>query len=264
MLDNIQGSLKLKKVSDNLSTYGMSYCKKGLLILLIIPALLACASSPSTDGRVSDPLEGFNRTMFSFNDGVDTYFFKPVAKGYRYVTPNFVETGVSNFFSNILEIRNLLNSGLQAKGKKTLVHTGRFLLNSSLGLFGLIDVAQHMGLEKQDGEDFGQTLAVWGVGSGPYVVWPFFGPSTVRDTVGIPADIYADPNTYIGHVRTRNSFTAGELIDTRANLLNAEELLSGDRYVFIRDAYLQRRTFLINDGKVEDSFGSDLESDGNF
>jgi len=242
----------------------VAHYKKIMLIAIIIPGLFACAGSPTTNGAIADPLEGFNRTIFGFNDGVDTYFFKPVAKSYRYITPDFVETGVSNFFSNVLEIRNLLNAGLQAKGKKTLIHTGRFLVNSTLGLFGFIDVAQHMGLKKQDGEDFGQTMAVWGVGSGPYVVLPFFGPSTFRDTVGIPADVYADPVTYIGHVSTRNSFTAGELIDTRANLLDVEELLSGDRYIFIRDAYLQRRTFLINDGKVEDSFGSDLESDGNF
>lgn len=238
--------------------------KTTILFAILLPALFACASSPSTEGRVADPLEGFNRTMFGFNDGVDTYFLKPVAKGYRYITPNFVEIGVSNFFSNILEIRSLLNSGLQAKGKKTLTHTGRFLVNSTLGVFGLIDVAQHMGMKKLDGEDFGQTLGVWGVGSGPYVVWPFFGPSTLRDTVGLPVDIYSDPNTYLGHVRTRNSFTAGKLIDTRVSLLDAEELLSGDRYVFIRDAYLQRREFLINDGQVEDSFGGDLDEDIDF
>jgi len=238
--------------------------KKILLLAVLLTGLVGCASSPSNNGTVSDPLEGFNRTMFGFNDGIDTYFLKPVAKSYRYVTPDVVETGVSNFFSNILEIRSILNSGLQAKGKKTLVHTGRFLVNSTLGLFGLIDVAQHMGMKKLGGEDFGQTMAVWGVGSGPYVVWPLFGPSTLRDTVGIPVDIITSPNTYVDHVRTRNSFRAGDLIDTRASLLNVEKLLSGDRYVFIRDAYLQRRTFLINDGKVEDSFGSDLKSDGNF
>jgi phospholipid-binding lipoprotein MlaA len=238
--------------------------KKILLLAITLASLAGCASSPSSGGTVSDPLEGFNRTMFGFNDGVDTYFFKPVAKSYRYVTPDVVEAGVSNFFSNILEIRSIFNSGLQAKGKKTLVHTGRFLANSTLGLFGIIDVAQYMGMKQLDREDFGQTLAVWGLGSGPYLVWPLFGPSTLRDTIGIPVDIYASPNTYVVHVRTRNFFRASDLIDTRASLLDVEKLLSGDRYVFIRDAYFQRRTFLINDGKIIDSFGSEIESDGNF
>lgn len=239
--------------------------KRLLILIVTLSAIAGCASTPpNNDGRVSDPWEGYNRVMFGFNDTVDRYFLKPVAQSYRYVTPDFVETGVSNFYSNLLEVRNLFNAGLQGKGKKTLIHTGRFLVNSTLGLFGLIDVAQHMGLEKEEGEDFGQTLAVWGMGSGPYVVWPFLGPSTLRSSFGIPVDTYADPIGYVDYVPTRNSFTAGKLIDTRVNLLDAEELITGDRYIFIRDAYLQRREFLIKDGKVEDSFGGDIQSDGNF
>ncbi len=235
-----------------------------ILLAILLPGLIACASSPSADGVVRDPLEGMNRAVFRFNDGVDTYFFKPVAKSYHYVTPDFVEMGVSNFFSNLLEIRNLLNAGLQGQGKKTMIHTGRFLVNSTLGLAGLIDVAQYMGMKKQEGEDFGQTMGAWGLGSGPYLVIPFLGPSTLRDSVGIPVDAYADPISYVGHIETRNSFTAGKLVDIRTNLLDAEELLTGDRYVFIRDAYLQRREFLINNGEVQDNFGGELEASGDF
>jgi phospholipid-binding lipoprotein MlaA len=240
---------------------------KWLFLSLLLSGLIACASTPSSsDGsRAIDPYEGFNRAMFGFNNGIDVWVLKPIAKGYRFVTPDFVETGVSNFFSNLLEIRNFLNAGLQGKGKKTAAHTGRFLVNSTLGIAGIFDVAKYMGLEKQDGEDFGQTLATWGAGSGPYLVLPLLGPSTLRDTVGIPADAYADPVTYVDHVPTRNSLTAGEIIDTRAGLLETEKLLSGDRYIFIRDAYLQRRNYLINDGKVEDTFDAgDLEKSGDF
>ncbi len=243
--------------------------KKWLLIAVLLPGLIACASTPpSIDDSSSqadvDPYEGFNRAMYGFNNGLDTYLIKPIAQGYRFITPNFMETGVSNFFSNLLEIRNLFNSGLQAKGKKTAVHTGRFLVNSTVGVLGLLDVAQHMGMNKLDGEDFGQTMAVWGVGSGPYLVLPFFGPSTVRDGIGLPVDAYLDPVTYVDRVRVRNSLTAGEIIDTRARLLDTEKLLSGDRYVFIRDAYLQRREYLIEDGKVQDDFSNSLDESGDF
>lgn len=232
------------------------------LITLSVLGLLACASTPpgNNDNRSSiDPYEGFNRAIFAFNNGLDTYFMKPIAQGYRYVTPNFVETGVSNFFSNLLEVRNVFNAGLQGKGHKVLHYTGRFLINSTFGILGLFDIAHPMGLEKTEGEDFGQTLATWGIGSGPYVVLPFLGPSTIRDSIGIPVDAYVDPINYLDHVRTRNSLTAGELVDKRVSLLDAEELISGDSYIFIRDAYLQRRNYLVEDGQVDDSFGESLE-----
>ena len=250
------------------------FLKKWFVIVILLPAIFACASSPSSlpasdDGdseRVvnKDPFEGFNRVIYGFNDQLDTYLIKPVAQGYRWLSPGFVETGVSNFFANLLEVRNVLNSGLQAKGDKMLHHTGRLVINSTFGIFGLFDLAQHMGLEKTDGEDFGQTLGVWGVGSGPYIVWPFLGPSTIRDSAGLPVDTYADPIAYIDHFETRLSFSAGKLIDLRANLVDTESLLSGDRYLFIRDAYLQRRDFLVKDGKVEDDFGQGVGDDDEF
>ncbi len=238
----------------------MKSIKKIALIVVSVAGLAACASSPDK----SDPYEGFNRVVYGFNSGLDRFLIKPIAQGYHYVTPSPVEAGVGNFFSNLGEIRNLANSGLQGKGNKTLLHTGRFLVNSTIGLLGFIDTAQYVGLEKTEGEDFGQTLGTWGVGSGPYLVLPFFGPSNFRDGIALPIDAYANPVSYVDHVPTRNTLYGTNIVDTRAQLLATEELLSGDRYIFIRDAYLQRRQFLINDGEVTDEFSGGLEEDKDF
>ena len=245
--------------------------KKCLLVAILLPFMVACASTSQvgTDSAAEeqvnrDPYEGFNRAIFSFNNGIDKIFLKPVAKGYRFVTPDLAEAGVSNFFSNLLEVRNVVNAGFQGKGEKTLTYTWRFIINSTFGLLGLFDVASEMGLETEGGEDFGQTLATWGVNSGPYIVMPFFGPSTLRDGVATPVDAYLDPANYVDHRATRNALTLTKIISTRASLLDTESLLSGDKYVFIRDAYLQRRDYLINDGEVEDSFGDSLSDDNDF
>ncbi|MGB3611934.1 MAG: VacJ family lipoprotein [Cellvibrio sp.] len=217
--------------------------------------LLGILSFPSHAQDEADPWQGFNRAMFAFNDVTDRYLFKPLAKGYVFVTPKFVRKGVNNVFDNVLEVPNVLNDVLQGKGKQAAKDTGRFLVNSTVGLAGLFDVAQHMGMPRSDGEDFGQTLAVWGVGQGPYVVLPFMGPTTLRDGLAMPVNIYSDPRAYIDHVPTRNTVTGLSLLNTRANLLDLERHITGDRYTFIRDAYLQRRQFLIHDGEVEDDFG---------
>ncbi|MGS2718652.1 MlaA family lipoprotein [Eionea flava] len=239
------------------------------LIVILCAFLGACASTPEGKGQdqyahAIDPYEGFNRTMFGFNSGVDAYFLKPVTQGYKFVMPDVAETGVSNFFSNLLEIRNIVNSLLQGKGEKAANSTGRFIFNSTIGLAGLFDVAGGLGLEKEEGEDFGQTLGAWGVGSGSYLVLPLLGPSTVRDGVGIPVDMYLDPANYHEQDSVRTGLTVLEVIDTRAGLLEAEKLISGDKYVFIRDAYLQRREYLVNDGEVEDTFGGDDLIDEDF
>ena len=209
-----------------------------------------------------DPWQAYNRTIFAFNDKVDRFFFKPLAKGYVFVTPRFVQKGVGNVFNNVREVPNVINDVFQGKGKQAAKDTGRFVVNSTLGLAGLFDVAQHMGLKPSDGEDFGQTLAVWGVAQGPYVVLPFLGPTTIRDGFALPVDIYSDPRTYVDHVPTRNTIQALSLLDARAGLLDLEKHITGDRYTFIRDAYLQRRNFLIKDGAVEDTFGFDEEFEG--
>lgn len=240
------------------------YREISMKVFTFLSALLlsACASSPSTQNSAKDPIESFNRVVFKFNDGVDRALFKPVAKAYRVVAPDFVEEGISNFFDNIRELPSFINSGLQGKEQKTLVHLARFLMNSSLGILGFFDVAEHMGLEKQDPEDFGQTLGVWGIKSGPYIVIPFLGPSTLRDGSALfTVDLYTYPIGYVDHDRTRHSLTATNIIDIRAGLLDSESLIGGDRYIFIREAYLQRRAFLIRDGQFEDNFGGNLEDE---
>lgn len=200
-----------------------------------------------------DPWEGFNRAIFRFNDTLDTYALKPVAKGYQAVTPQFLEDGVHNVFSNIGDVGNLANDLFQAKFHNAGVDTGRLIFNTSFGLLGFFDVATRMGLQRND-EDFGQTMGYWGVGSGPYLVLPFFGPSTVRDAGGMVPDSYLGPYPYIDHVPTRNVTRAVDVVDTRATLLSAERLITGDKYIFIRNAYLQNREFKVRDGEVEDDF----------
>lgn len=206
-------------------------------------------------GNPDDPWEGFNRKMFAFNDTVDTYTLKPIAKGYRAVTPDPVERGISRMFSNVGEVVNVFNDLLQGKFRQAGNDAGRFVINTTIGLVGFFDVADNLGLPKNDGEDFGQTLGVWGVDSGPYLVLPLFGPSTLRDGPARIVDRFINPINEIDHVPTRNQIYGAEVISTRADLLEAEKFVRGERYSFIRDAYLQRRKFLLMDGGVEDDFG---------
>jgi len=197
-----------------------------------------------------DPLEPLNRGIYAFNDAIDTAVMKPVATGYRAVLPQFVRTGVSNFFSNLDDVTVIVNGILQLKIPQALSDAGRLLINSTIGVLGLVDVATHLGLEKHN-EDFGQTLGYWGVGNGPYLVLPFFGPSSFRDGVGRWVDMKTDPVRWEDHVRTRNQFLVLRAINTRANLLDSEKVLDAaaiDRYAFLRDAYLQRRRSLVFDG----------------
>ncbi|WP_106478569.1 MlaA family lipoprotein [Phytohalomonas tamaricis] len=219
-------------------------------------SLTGCAGTQTQDANPNDPWEGFNRGVFAFNDTLDHYALKPVAEGYDYVTPEPVQTGVGNFFNNLGEVSNTLNSVLQWKWTNAGISTSRFVINTVLGLGGVLDPAGRMGLERHD-EDFGQTLATWGVGQGPFVMLPLLGPSTVRDTAGFPVDWYSDPVAYVKDDTTRWGVRAVHLVNTRAALLEQEKLMQGDRYSFIRDTYLQRRQFLIDDGKPgKDPFAS--------
>lgn len=209
-----------------------------------------------------DPWESWNRKMFAFNDTADRWVLKPVAKGYQWITPDPVETGISNVFSNLFEVTTIVNDLLQFKFTQALSDTGRFLVNSTIGIVGIFDVATPLGLEKHR-EDFGQTLGYWGVGSGPYIVVPFFGSYTLRSgTGGLAESQTTDVIQYIDPTRSRNQVWLGRVVSNRANLISAEQLITGDRYTFIRDAYLQQRHYLVNDGKVEDTFGDeDFEED---
>lgn len=235
------------------------------IVLALMAALTACAANPQKAEPIDpvtpekDPWEGFNRKVFAFNDTVDRFLLKPVAKSYRFITPDFVETGVSNFFGNVGEVPNALNNVLQWKWGKAANSTGRLLLNTTVGVGGLVDVARYAGLPKQDGESFGQTLSYWGVSQGPYVILPFLGPGTMTDTVAMPVNWFMDPLTYVDDEGVSYGLKVLSIVHTRASLLEAEKLMSGDRYVFIREAYLQRREYLVNDGQVEDDFGADLD-----
>lgn len=223
--------------------------------------------SPATQVKSPvDPWEGFNRSMFAFNEGADKYLLKPVATTYVFITPSFFRRGVDNALSNVMEIPSAFNGLLQGNFRSAAHDTGRLLVNSTLGLAGILDVAQYMNLKQTDNEDFGQTLAVWGVSSGPYLVLPFLGPSNVRDTAAVPVDWYTDPKSYIDHIPTKNTTRAASFVNARANLMPLEKTISGDKYVFFRDAYLQHRNFVINNGEIEDSFGEeeDADSDSGF
>lgn len=204
-----------------------------------------------------DPWQNYNRAMFSFNMTVDRFLLKPVANAYVFVTPSLLRRGVDNVFSNILEVPSVLNGVLQGNIKSAGHDTGRILINTTLGIGGIFDVARHTGLKDSNYEDFGQTLAVWGVKSGPYVVLPLLGPSTLRDTTAVPVDWYTDPKSYIQHIPTKNTVRAISVVNSRANLLQLEKNIPGDKYTFIRDAYLQSRNFQIKNGVVEDGFGDD-------
>ena len=228
---------------------------------------LSCAvlmsGCASTTGPKADPMEGLNRATYALNDAVDEAVFKPVAKGYQTVTPGFFRAGVTNLFTNIGDVATAVNNLLQGKAGDATSDVGRFLVNSTLGVLGLFDVATPMGLEKHN-EDFGQTLGKWGVGSGPFLVLPLMGPSTLRDAIGRPVDSYAGYSRYIDHIPSRNSTLGLEIIDLRSNLLGASSTLDTaalDKYQFVRDAYLQRRLRNVYDGKAPQAKLDQLEDD---
>ncbi|MBM3344836.1 MAG: VacJ family lipoprotein [Betaproteobacteria bacterium] len=221
--------------------------KRSLLPTLLLPLVLLGGCATTHPG---DPFEPVNRAVYKFNDGVDTVLFRPLAQGYRAVLPQFVRTSVSNFFSNINDVLVCLNNLLQGKPTAAYADLGRFLMNSTLGLGGLFDIATPLGVEKNN-EDFGQTLGRWGVGGGPYLVLPFLGPSNIRDTVGRAVDSYGDPLRYMNDIRWRNSLVGTRFVNQRAELLDTTTILETaalDEYLFVRDAYLQRRRNLIYDG----------------
>lgn len=211
-----------------------------------------CATTQHSDER--DPFESYNRAMYKFNDTVDRVVLKPVAKGYDAVVPEAISWGISNFFHNLNDITVAVNSLLQGKFSQAADDTGRFLLNSTVGVAGIFDVAGHAGNKKRN-EDFGQTLGVWGAEPGPYIVLPFFGPRTVRDSFGLVGDMFTDPVMYVEGPGARNAIVATRVVDTRAGLLKTERVLAeatDDEYAYVRDAYLQRRQFLVYDGNPPD------------
>lgn len=236
----------MTKVQDMKRNKARSGLRSTLMVLAMSGLLAGCATS----GNPKDPVEGFNRAMFAFNEGLDAAIIKPVAKGYDAVLPTPVRTGVTNFFGNIADFFIGVNNLLQGKPDQAVSDLGRVLVNSTIGILGIFDVATAAGLEKHE-EDFGQTFGRWGIGDGAYVVLPFFGPRTVRDTAGLVLDSMADPVADIDHVPTRNTLLALRIVDTRADLLPADKVIEEaalDKYSYIRDGYLQRRRNLVHDG----------------
>jgi len=209
-----------------------------------------------------DPYEDWNRKVYAFNETIDNWFLRPVAKGYRTVMPGFADRAVTNFFNNLTEIRNLANSIFQLKGESAVVAAGRFTYNTVFGLGGLIDVATMFDLPERP-EDFGQTLGYWGTGSGPYLMLPFLGPSNPRDFGGFVSDNLLLPSAWdLAETPDVYYARALQIVDKRADLIPAEGFISGDGYTFVRNAYLQRRAYLINDGRtVDDPFASDDDED---
>ncbi len=220
------------------------------LALFVLSVSLSSVPAFADESELQDPWEGFNRGVFNFNESLDRAILKPVAQGYRFIMPDVAEQGVSNFFDNLRDVVTFFNNVLQLKPVEATQDLSRVLINTTIGIGGLFDVATAMDIPKND-EDFGQTLGAWGVESGPYLVLPLFGPSTVRDGVGIIPDMYLDPLNQVESDELRYGLKVLKVVDKRASLLDREGVITGDRYTFIRDAYLQKREFEVNDGRVE-------------
>lgn len=235
---------------------GLDALKKTAVVLVVAGQLAGCA----TAGGSRDPAEGINRAMFALNDGLDTMLIRPVAKGYDMAVPAPARTGVANFFGNIADLFIGVNNLLQGKPGDAASDVGRVIVNSTVGILGLFDVATDLGLEKHE-EDFGQTFGRWGADTGAYVVLPFFGPRNVRDTAGLVLDLATDPVGHVEHVPSRNTFSALRITSDRAALLPADKVIEEaalDKYAYLRDAYLQRRRSLVFDGSPPRDVDADL------
>lgn len=237
--------------------------------LLATSLAMACLVAGCATPQRPDPLEPVNRKVFAFNDAVDRAVLKPVATAYQNHVPQPVRTGVTNFFGNVKDVWSAANLFLQGRVGDGFSDLARFGTNTVFGILGIFDVATDLGMPKH-GEDLGQTLGKWGLGPGAYLVLPFFGPSTVRDVTDLPFDLSASPTGFVEQIPLRNTMTATGIVNTRANLLSASALMDDialDKYVFLRDAYLQRRLSLVYDGNPptqpadpEDSLDDDTDA----
>jgi phospholipid-binding lipoprotein MlaA len=234
--------------------------------VLWVSILASAAWAQSPQSPQVDPWESFNRKMFGFNESLDQAVIRPVAVAYQDHAPVLVQKGVSNFFGNLRDLWSAVNSALQAKPGPALQDTGRFLVNSTIGIYGLFDFATPLGLERHS-EDLGQTLGRWGVGTGPYVVLPFFGPSSVRDAIGLVGDSKASLLNRVSDIPERNALYATRVVDVRVKLLpitDQVDRVALDKYTFTRDAYLQKRLNDVYDGDPPEakdvSDGGDAQS----
>ena len=245
------------EVSGNMIRYAL------IRVLSILALIMVSAGLSAKED--ADPWESMNRKTFAFNEFIDSCCLKPIAKGYRAVTPDFLEDGFSNFFGNATEVLTIVNDLAQGKFAQGGQDTLRFIVNSTVGIAGFIDIGSRIGLEEHD-EDFGQTLAVWGVGEGPFVMLPFFGPKTLLGSATLYPDSAMTMLSTIDKESTKYGLGGLSVVVLRAGLLDLEKLAAGDRYTFIRDAYLQRRAFLVSDGQLSDEelFGDDEFDDEDF
>ena len=225
---------------------------KHLIIACIYASLVVPQYCPAGQHN-GDPWEVWNRKVFQFNDVVDTYTLKPVTKTYRFIFPKPVRGLFQNFLENIGEFRNITSAAAELEGRKAGHSATRLIINSTLGIGGLIDIASGLGFEEAY-HDFGMTFAAWGIGAGPYLIIPLTGPSTMRALAGRVPAILANPVTYIKPDEVGWGIGVLDIIDTRDRIMDAERLIVGDRYAFLRDMYLQRRHFLITGEQPEDDF----------
>jgi phospholipid-binding lipoprotein MlaA len=236
---------------------------RAALVATIVLATVLATTLPS-QAQINqrdeiDPWEGYNRWMFNFNDGADRMIIKPVARGYDFIMPEVARIGVNNFFTNFYDFNGALNALLQGEVEQAFNNTFRVLTNSTIGLFGLFDVASAVGIPRYE-TDFGHTLSIWGVPTGNYFVIPIVGPSTVRNAFGASIDAYISPTGQMMNDKAYWGLRAFNVVDFRASLLDAEEIMTGDRYVFYRDVYLQNRAVLESGGQVKDEF-SEFDND---
>ena len=221
------------------------------LFILISPLLISA-------DEVNDPFEEINRKTYEFNESLDKNILKPVAEVYSNFPPK-VKKGVTNFFNNLEEVDTFINQLLQGKPKESINDLSRFVINTTIGIGGIFDVASKMGLQRHE-EDFGQTLAVWGVGEGPYIMLPFLGPSTLRDTLSRPVSSFLSVTFHMTEDDVNIALKSIDALETRERLLDVESLLSGDKYVFVKDAYIQSMYYEIKDGiDVKDEFVEDMD-----
>jgi phospholipid-binding lipoprotein MlaA len=236
---------------------------RAVIAIGALAALSACVTLPPNSPRSkADPLESWNRGVYRVNDKLDRAVAKPIAKGYVKVVPRPIRTGVSNVFANMRTPTVLVNDALQGKFHAAANDLGRFMCNTIFGLGGIFDPATRAGLDKND-EDFGQTLGKWGVPAGPFLELPLLGPSDLRDGPALVADVFTNPQKYIPNDWAKYSLYVVDVVDKRASLLSLDDTLSKvyDPYAFVRDAYLQRRAYLVSDGAVSDEPYLDPDAD---
>lgn len=212
------------------------------------------SNSASAQGSSYDPWIGMNQHVFAVNDYFDQLLVRPIALTYTSITPRVLQIGVGNFFDNLQDVNIAINDFLQLKIQEGISDSSRVLINSTMGVGGLVDVATNLGLDRNE-EDFGQTLGAWGVETGPYLFLPVFGASNLRDSFGLMVDAVFNPIRFLENIETRYSLYLMDELDFRSSLLAYDELIIGDRYLFVREAYVQNREYVVNDGEVTDEFG---------